>query len=82
MTAVFAGNTRISKKIGYAAISLGCLTFVFFFVELGSLRETLFSVSASTLALGTALILASFLYHAAMRDEPLPRTTKQSRESK
>ena len=58
---MFVAGLRKPKNIGYAVISLGCLVFVFLFVDLGALQGTLFSVRASTLALGTALILASFL---------------------
>ncbi|MFT5181948.1 MAG: hypothetical protein ACI8S3_001834 [Alphaproteobacteria bacterium] len=62
MTTVFAGNPGLPKKIGYAGISIGCLTFALFFVDLGTLQTTLFSVQADTLALGGALILASVLF--------------------
>ena len=55
------GNSSLSKKFGYTAISLGCLTFAFFFVDLGTLQEAFFSIRSSTLALGATLILASFL---------------------
>ena len=61
MTAAFAETPRLSKKLGYAAISLGCFAFAFFFVDLETLQETLFSVSAGTLALSAAFILASAL---------------------
>ncbi len=58
---MFVAGLRKSKNIGFAAISLGCLVFAFLFVDLEALQGTLYSVRAGTLALGTALILASFL---------------------
>ncbi|NNE83267.1 MAG: flippase-like domain-containing protein [Alphaproteobacteria bacterium] len=61
MITVFAPNPRILRNIGYTAISLGTLVFVFFVVDLGALQETLFSVRAGTLALSSALILISVL---------------------
>lgn len=58
---MFARSPRILRNIGYAAISLGTLAFVFFVVDLGALQETLFSVRAGTLALSGALVLISVL---------------------
>ena len=61
MITVFARNPRFFRNFGYAVISLGTLAFAFFFVDLGALRETLFSVRAGTLALSGSLVLISVL---------------------
>lgn len=55
-------NRKVSRSIGYAVISIGCLIFVFDVVELETLREAFFSLRPSTMAQGAVLILLSVLF--------------------